>query len=112
MTEQLSFNSPALRSLIAFRDERDWKQFHTPENLAKSIAIEAAELLECFQWGPEATNRDHVLEELADVLAYAYLLANEIGVDPEEILATKIAKNGEKYPVAKARGNAKKYTEF
>lgn len=112
MSTHPSFDSPALRALIAFRDERGWQQFHTPENLAKSVAIEAAELLECFQWGSEATDREHVLDELADVLTYAYMLANELGVDPEEIMASKIAKNAEKYPAGKARGNAKKYTEL
>ena len=88
--------------------ERDWAQFHSPENLAKSIAIEAGELLECFQWNAEANN-DRVREELADVLTYCLLLAERIGANPEQIILDKLAATRQKYPVDKARGRSAKY---
>ena len=88
--------------------ERDWAQFHSPENLAKSIAIEAGELLECFQWNADA-NDDRVREELADVLTYCLLLAERIGADPEQIILDKLATTRQKYPVDKARGRSAKY---
>ncbi len=88
--------------------ERDWAQFHTPENLAKSIAIEAGELLECFQWGADA-DPDRVRRELADVLTYCFLLADRIGADPDRIVRDKLAVTREKYPVEKARGRSTKY---
>jgi NTP pyrophosphatase (non-canonical NTP hydrolase) len=94
--------------LKAFVAERDWAQFHTPENLAKSIAIEASELLECFQWSPDASV-DLVREELADVLTYCLLLADRLGVDPDQIVLDKLKKTREKYPVDKARGRSAKY---
>lgn len=91
--------------------ERDWAQFHTPENLAKSISIEAGELLECFQWssGPDLSR---VTEELADVLTYCYLLADRLGLDPDEIVIDKLAVTNDKYPVEKARGRSAKYDEL
>jgi len=94
--------------IAAFMSERDWAQFHTPENLAKSISIEAGELLECFQW---ASTFDplRVTEELADVLTYGMLLAARLGVDPNQIILDKLAVTREKYPVAKARGRSDKY---
>ena len=100
--------SPSQVAIAAFVAERDWGQFHTPENLAKSVAIEAGELLECFQWGPEfdpARARD----ELADVLTYCYLLADKLGVDADQIVLDKLAVTREKYPVDKARGSSAKY---
>ena len=99
----------AVRDEIAvFVAERDWAQFHSPENLAKSIAIEAGELLECFQWNADA-NDDRVREELADVLTYCLLLAERIGADPEQIILDKLAATREKYPVDRARGRSTKY---
>ena len=94
--------------IAAFVAERDWAQFHSPENLAKSIAIEAGELLECFQWNADADD-DRVREELADVLTYCLLLAERIGADPEQIILDKLAVTREKYPVDKARGRSAKY---
>jgi dCTP diphosphatase len=100
---------PTLRdALRAFVAERDWAQFHTPENLAKSISIESAELLECFQWNADA-DVDRVKEELADVLTYCLLLADKLGVDPDQIVLDKLAVTREKYPVDKARGSSAKY---
>lgn len=97
--------------IIKFQKERDWKKFHTPENLAKSISIEAAELLEHFQWQKEY-NVDEVSEELADVLIYSLYMADALDLDIKEIIKNKMAKNAIKYPVDKSKGNAKKYTEF
>lgn len=97
--------------IIKFQKERDWKKFHTPENLAKSISIEAAELLEHFQWGKEY-DVDDVAEELADVLIYSLYMADALDLDVKEIILDKMKKNAMKYPVEKSRGNATKYTEF
>lgn len=94
--------------IAAFVAERDWAQFHTPENLAKSISIEAAELLECFQWDADGSP-DRVREELADVLTYCLLLAERIGADPNQIILDKLALTREKYPVDKSRGRSTKY---
>ena len=94
-----------IRSFVA---ERDWAQFHTPENLAKSISIEAGELLECFQWN-EVADRSRVSEELADGLTYCLLLAEAISVDPETIVREKLALTRAKYPVEKARSRSTKY---
>ncbi|KAK3390292.1 hypothetical protein B0H63DRAFT_507670 [Podospora didyma] len=94
-------------TLAAFVAERDWSQFHTPENLSKSIAIEAGELLECFQWGPDADPK-RVREELADVLTYCLLLAARIRADPEQMVLEKLEVTRKKYPVDKARGSSKK----
>lgn len=91
-----------------FIREREWAQFHTPANLAKSISIEAAELLECFQWNDSA-DPEEVRHELADVLTYAYLLADLLGENPDEIVREKLKITGEKYPVDKARGRSDKY---
>lgn len=102
----------ALREeILKFTEERDWDQFHSPENLAKSIAIEAAELLECYQWNEEA-NLDHVKEELADVLIYCTQLAEKLQLDMEQIMCDKLKLNAKKYPVEKAKGNSKKYKEL
>lgn len=94
-----------------FNKDRDWDQFHSPENLSKSIIIEASELLENFQWD-SSFKEEKVKEELADVLIYCYQLANVLGVDVDEIMHDKMDKNEVKYPVEKAKGNSKKYTEF
>jgi dCTP diphosphatase len=94
--------------IAAFVAERDWAQFHTPENLAKSIAIEAGELLECFQWSADA-EPERVREELADVLTYCLLLADRIGADANQIVLDKLAVTRKKYPVDKARGRSAKY---
>jgi NTP pyrophosphatase (non-canonical NTP hydrolase) len=91
-----------------FIQERDWHQFHTPENLAKSISIEAAELLECYQWDSEA-EAVKVQEELADVLTYCLLLADKLGLNPLQIVSEKLEKTKEKYPVEKSRGKSTKY---
>ena len=97
--------------LKEFQKERDWKKFHTPENLAKSISIEAAELLEHFQWQKEY-DVGKVSEELADVLIYCMYMADALDLDIKEIIQDKMRKNAIKYPVEKAKGNSKKYTEF
>ncbi len=100
---------PSVRDeLAAFVAERDWAKFHTPENLAKSIVIEASELLECFQWNADADDA-RVREELADVLTYCLMLADRLGVDPDRIVLDKLAKTREKYPIEKARGRSAKY---
>jgi dCTP diphosphatase len=99
-------------TLKAFVAARDWEQFHSPENLAKSIVIEAAELLECFQWGEHATDEQRVQEELADVLTYCYLLAAKLGVDPEQVILDKLKVTEAKYPVEKSRGRSTKYDQL
>jgi len=98
---------PVLEALREFVAEREWAQFHTPENLAKSISIEAAELLECFQWGD--ADLTSAKDELADVLTYCLLLADRLGLDADTIVMDKLAKTQEKYPVDKARGRSEKY---
>lgn len=100
-----------IQALREFVEERDWGQFHTPENLAKSVSIEAAELLENYQWG-SPTNLDNVQDELADVLTYCLLLADKLGMDPNEIVLEKLAKTQQKYPVEKARGRSDKYDQL
>ena len=95
-----------------FTEDRDWDQFHSPANLAKSISIEAGELLECFQWDDENYDLNHVKEELADVLCYSILLADRYGLDLDEIIQNKMKKNAEKYPVEKAAGVSTKYTDL
>ena len=98
-------------ALQRFVTERDWSQFHTPANLAKSISIEAAELLECFQWNDDVTpdNLGAIKDELADVLTYCFLLADKLNLDPEGLILEKLEKTKEKYPVDKARGKSVKY---
>lgn len=104
------------QAVRSFRDERDWAQFHNPKDLAISISLEAAELLEAFQWSgsdvevPE--KRDRIAEELADVLIYCVLMADRLGFDTADIMLDKLRKNAEKYPVEKARGVSSKYTEL
>ncbi|MEE8808285.1 MAG: nucleotide pyrophosphohydrolase [Lactimicrobium sp.] len=101
-----------IKRIIQFTKDRDWDQFHSPENLAKSISIEAGELLECFQWDGGHYDHDAVKEELADVMNYCILLADKLGVDPDQIINEKIDQNEKKYPVEKAKGTSKKYTEL
>ena len=101
-----------LDRLIKFRDERNWKQFHTPENLAKSISIEANELLENYQWGNENADIENIKEELADVFGYILLFCEELNIDLIKETNRKIDKNIEKYPVDKAYGISKKYTKM
>ena len=99
-------------ALRRFADERDWDQFHSPRNLAASISIEAAELLECFQWQPEAKQVERVREEMADVLLYLIRLADKLDVDLVEAAERKLELNAKKYPVHKARGKSSKYTDL
>ena len=100
-------------TLLKFRDERDWAQFHNPKDLALALNIEAGELLESFLWkSSEQANIEQVKEELADVFAFAFLLAEQYSFDVKEIVLAKIKKNAIKYPVEKSRGVAKKYTEL
>lgn len=100
-------------ALIRFRNERDWEQFHNPKDLALAISVEAGELLETFLW-KSATDADHekVKEELADVFAFSFLLAEKYNFDIKQIILDKIEKNGTKYPVHKSKGTAKKYNEL
>ena len=95
-----------------FSEERDWDQFHSPANLAKSIVIEAAELLECFQWSDDNYDLQLVKEELADVLVYSQNLLDKLGLDADEIINMKMNQNEAKYPVEKARGSATKYDQL
>ena len=95
-----------------FTADREWEQYHTPANLAKSISIEAGELLECFQWSDTDYDIEHVKEELADVMVYCRNLLDELGLDEDEIINTKMTQNEAKYPVDKARGSAAKYDQL
>ena len=97
--------------LKKFNEDRNWGQFHTPENLAKSISIEAGELLECFQWD-NSYDKDEVSDELADVINYCVLLADRLDINIEEVVLNKIKKNAEKYPVEKAKGKSDKYDKL
>jgi mazG nucleotide pyrophosphohydrolase len=99
------------KTIVKFTKDRDWNQFHSPTNLAKSIAIESGELLECFQWN-DNFNKEDVCDELADVIIYVILLADKLDVNLEEIIMKKMEKNSKKYPIEKAKGNSKKYTEL
>lgn len=105
-----------INQVIKFRDDRNWKQFHNPKDLAISISLEAAELLEIFQWSGTDTvcaqKEDKIREELADVLNYCILMADTCGLDLDEIIQEKVKKNNEKYPVEKARNSARKYDEL
>ena len=92
-----------------FTEDRDWEQFHTPSNLAKSISIEAGELLECFQWCDDNYDEEHVKEELADVLVYCRNMLDALGADEDEIVKKKMDQNEMKYPVEKSKGKANKY---
>lgn len=95
-----------------FTEDRDWDQFHSPSNLAKSIVIEAAELLECFQWSDKEYDLQHVKEELADVMVYSQNLLDKLGLDADEIINMKMSQNEAKYPVEKAKGRSDKYDQL
>ena len=105
-----------IEQVLKFRDDRNWRQFHNPKDLALSISLEAAELLEVFQWSGTDTvcesKKEKIKEELADVLNYCILMADVCGLDMDEIVQEKIKKNSEKYPVGKAKGSTKKYNEL
>jgi len=99
--------------VLAFTQERDWDQFHNPKDLAIALSIEASELLEAFLWKqPEEAKIEKIKEELADVVNYALLIADKCNLDIYEIVSEKLRINGEKYPVDKAKGSAKKYSEL
>jgi NTP pyrophosphatase (non-canonical NTP hydrolase) len=100
-----------IQELLVFVEEREWSKFHSAENLAKSVVIEASELLECFQWG-ELPSDERVEEELADVLTYCYLLAARMGLTPHEIVRKKLEVTRKKYPVDRARGRSTKYDQL
>lgn len=102
-----------IEALLKFRNERDWEQFHNPKDLALAINVEAGELLELFLWkNADEANKEKVKEELADIFAFAFLLAEKYQFDIKEIVLEKIQRNAEKYPVEKAKGTAKKYNEL
>ncbi|MCA6441511.1 MAG: nucleotide pyrophosphohydrolase [Sediminibacterium sp.] len=102
-----------IQALLKFRNERDWEQFHNPKDLALAISIESAELLELFLWKKaDEANPEKVKEELADIFSFAFLLAEKYDLDVKDIVLEKIKKNGEKYPLDKSKGTAKKYDEL
>lgn len=105
-----------IEQVLSFRDQRNWKQFHNPKDLALSLSLEASELLELYQWrnGEEVyqVDRTRISEELADVLCYAISLADVLSLDLDEIILEKLEKNGRKYPVELSRGSKKKYDEL
>ncbi len=101
-----------LERIRRFTEDRDWDQFHSPANLAKSISIEAAELLECFQWSETDYDLEHVKEELADVIVYCQDMLDKLGLDVDEIVNRKMDKNEAKYPVEKAKGSNAKYDKL
>lgn len=109
-------NQNTVDMILKFRDDRDWKQFHNPKDLAISISLEAAELLEVFQWsGTDVVcddKKDKIAEELADVLVYCALMAEACGLDIDEIVQKKMELNSKKYPVEKAKGKSDKYNEL
>lgn len=109
-TYVLLISDSSINAIRKFVAERDWSQFHTPGNLAKSISIEAAELLECFQWNdePQDSNIEHIHEEIADVLIYCIMLSDKLGFDLDEIILDKLAKNAQRYPAEFAYGNSNK----
>lgn len=102
-------NQETIDRIRRFTEDRDWDQFHSPANLAKSISIEANELLECFQWSDTNYDLEHVKEELADVLVYCRDMLDKLGLDEDEIVNAKMTKNEAKYPIEKAKGKADKY---
>ncbi len=109
-------NQETIDQIRKFRDDRDWKQFHNPKDLAISISLEAAELLEVFQWSAEdvtcSDKIDKIKEELADVANYCALMADACGLDLDEIIREKIKRNEEKYPIEKSKGSKRKYTNL
>ena len=108
-----SLMNDLIKKITAFRDARDWSQYHNSKDLAVALNIEASELLEAFLWKEaEQADKAKIKEELADVFIYAFLLADQQGLDVEEIVSQKLKRNEEKYPVEKAKGSAKKYDEL
>ena len=105
-------NDQTIARIRKFKEDRDWDKFHTPANLAKSISIEANELLECFQWNDTDYNLQHVKEELADVLVYCRDMLDKLGLDEDEIVNMKMDQNEAKYPAEKAKGKSNKYNEL
>ncbi len=105
-------NTQTIERIRKFTADRDWDQFHSPANLAKSISIEANELLECFQWSDTDYDLQHVKEELADVLVYCRDMLDKLGLDEDEIVNMKMDQNEAKYPVEKAKGTSNKYDEL
>jgi len=105
-----------LKKILQFQKDRDWKQYHLPKNLAISLALEAAEILEIFQWTKDnelpEEKREQLGEEIADVYSYLLLLSHETGIDIQKVFKRKMEINEKKYPVEKARGSSKKYSEF
>lgn len=101
-----------IEEIKKFNEERQWGKFHTPENLAKSISIESAELLECFQWESDNFNKQDVYEELADVFTYCIQMAIALDVSPEDIILKKLEKTKKKYPVNKSKGKSTKYDKL
>ena len=112
---KITFEEAAAKA-IEFRNERDWKQFHNPKDLAISISLESSELLELFQWSgtdlEAARKKPEMTEELADVMIYCIYMANALNIDIPEAIQNKLDKNAAKYPVEKAKGKSKKYTEL
>ncbi len=105
-------NQQTIDRIRKFTQDRDWDQFHSPSNLAKSISIEANELLECFQWSDTDYNIEEVKEELADVLVYCRNMLDKLELDEDEIVNAKMDKNEAKYPIEKAKGSSKKYNQL
>ena len=105
-------NQQTIYRIRKFTEDRDWDQFHSPSNLAKSISIEANELLECFQWSDTDYNLQHVKEELADVLVYCRNMLDKLGLDEDEIVNMKMDQNEAKYPVEKSKGKSDKYSDL
>lgn len=105
-------NQETINRIRKFSDDRDWDKFHSPSNLAKSIVIEASELLECFQWSDDQYDLKQVKEELADVLVYCRNLLDKLNLDEDEIINAKMDQNEAKYPVSKAKGKADKYNKL
>ncbi len=113
---KLVISRETTEKILSFRNERNWSQFHNPKDLAISVSLEAAELLECFQWSgsdTEVTSKlEAMKEELSDIFIYSILLADRLKIDLDEVIQAKIVKNAEKYPVEKSYGKSSKYTEI
>lgn len=105
-------NQKTIERIRKFSEDRDWDQFHSPANLAKSISIEANELLECFQWDEEHFDLNEVKEELADVLVYCRNMLDKLNLDEDEIINAKMEQNEKKYPIYKSKGKSDKYTKL
>lgn len=113
---ELVIRQETTEKILSFRNERNWSQFHNPKDLAISVSLEAAELLECFQWSGSdtevTTKLEAMKEELSDIFIYSILLADRLKINLDEVIQAKIAKNAEKYPVEKSFGKSSKYTEI